>query len=158
MTMDARMSVAFAASRTKTTTFRNLRWCGYWTILALTSGASSIIIESGMVHLAWIAIFFYALQALGAEALGVRISDGTIWAPRRINAHFPQLVFWRTGGYSCDVGKMVSVSKAPHGDVAILRWGGNVDLPILFASRDAKLSFFEALRRLRPDLGFRRRA
>jgi hypothetical protein len=158
MSLDARMSVTLDFTPTKAVVFRNPTWCGLWAILMLTNGALIALLEDGRLHSVSIALFLYALQALIAECIGVRVSEGRFSAPRRFSHALPQLVLWRTGGLLCDVNRVASIAKHGNGGEANIRWLGDIEVPVMLANRDVKLAFFEALRQSRPDLAIYRKS
>jgi hypothetical protein len=102
-------------------------------------------------------IFLYALQALIAEGMGVRLSPDRISAPRRFHAHVPPLLLWRVSGPMRRVEYVASLSKVSDGRVAIMRWTDASETPLLFASRETKLAFFRSLRQFGPQVGLYRR-
>jgi hypothetical protein len=148
MSLDARMSVALDFTPT----------CGFWAVLVLTSGTLTVLLDGDRLHTICVALLVYALQALIAECIGVRVTEGRISAPRRVHQALPQLVLWRTGGLLCDVSRVASIAKYGNGGEASLRWLGDLDLPIMFANRDLKLAFFECLRQQRPEIAIYRRS
>jgi hypothetical protein len=158
MSLDARMSVALDFPPAKTVAFRNPTWCGFWAILMLTSGALIALLEDGRLHSISVVLFLYALQALIAECIGVRVSEGRFSAPQRFSHAFPQLVLWRTGGLLCDVNRVASISKRGNGGEVNIRWLGDIEVPVMLASRDVKLAFFEVLRQSRPEVAIYRKS
>jgi hypothetical protein len=158
MSLDARMSVALDFTPAKAVVFRNPTWCGVWTILTLTSGALVALLEDGRLHAVSIVLFLYALQALVAECIGVRICEGRVSAPRRFSHALPQLVLWRTGGLLCDVNRVASISRHGNGGEVNIRWLGDSGVPVMLANRDVKLAFFEILRQARPELAIYRKS
>lgn len=157
MSLDARMSVALDFTPAKAVVFRNLTWCGFWAILMLTSGALVALLEVGRLHSVSVVVFLYALQALVAECIGVRVSEGCISAPRRFSHALPQLVLWRAGALLCDVNRVASISRRGNGGEVNIRWLGDIEVPVMLASRDMKLAFFEVLRQSRPDVAIYRK-
>jgi hypothetical protein len=157
MSLDARMSVALDFTPAKVVTFRNLAWCGFWAILMLTSGALIGRFEDGRLHSVSVVLFLYALQALIAECIGVRVAEGRISAPRRFSHALPQLVLWRAGALLCDVNRVASISRRGNGGEVNIRWLGGIEVPVLLANREMKLAFFEALRQSRPDVAIYRK-
>ncbi len=158
MSLDARMSVALDFTRAKAVVFRNLTWCGFWAILMLTSGALIALLEDGRLHSLSVVLFAYALQALIAECMGVRVSEGRLSAPRRFSHALPQLVLWRAEALLCDVNRIASISSRGNGGEVNIRWLGDIEVPVLLASRDVKLAFFEVLRQSRPDVAIYRKS
>ena len=152
------MSIALDFTPAKTVVFRNLTWCGFWAILTLTSGALTTLLEDGRIHSVSVVVFLYALQAMIAEWIGVRVSEGCISAPRRFSHALPQLILWRARALLCDVNRVASISRRGNGGEVNIRWLGDIEVPIMLAGRDAKLAFFETLRQSRPDLAIYRKA
>ena len=151
------MSIALDFTPAKAVVFRNLTWCGFWAILMLTSGALIALLEDGRIHLISVVLFLYALQAMIAECIGVRVSEGCISAPRRFSHALPQLVMWRARALMCDVNRVASISRSGNGGEVNIRWLGGIEVPVMLAGRDVKLAFFEVLRRSRPDLAIYRK-
>jgi len=102
-------------------------------------------------------IFLYALQALIAEGMGVRLSPDRISAPRRFHAHLPPLLLWRVSGPLQQLEYVASLSKVSDGRVAIMRWMDASEIPLLCASRETKLAFFKSLHRFGPQVGLYKR-
>jgi hypothetical protein len=147
------------SSARRITTFRNLRWCGFW--VALAAACSAFVLNPNIyLQLPALLLLIYALQALVAEFLGVRVSVDWVSAPRRLPGLWappqapgiwPIAVFWRTYGTPSEIEGVTSLSAEGPGVVEI-QWmrGGRVWL--LLSDRDSKLAFFEALRRYRPQV------
>ncbi len=152
------MSVALDCTPAKAVVFRNPTWCGFWANHMLTSGALIARLEDGRLHSVSIVLFLYALQALIAECIGVRVSEGRISAPRRFSHALPQLVLWRAGSLLCDVNRIASISGHGNGGEVNIRWLGDIEVPVMLASRDVKLAFFEVLRQARPDVAIYRKS
>jgi hypothetical protein len=158
MSLDARMSVALDFTPAKAVVFRNLLWCGFWAILMLASGALIALLGDGRLHSVSVVLFLYALQALIAECIGVRVSGGRVSAPRRFSHALPQLVLWRAGALLCDVNRVASISRHGNGGEVNIRWLGEIEVPVMLANRDVKLAFFETLRKSRPDIAIYRKS
>jgi len=130
--------------------FRNLRWCLLWAALAL-SGAAGALYASNRLQIPAVLFLVYALQALIADWIGVRVSLDRISAPRRPIQLWPYAVFWRTQGSPSDIEGLTSLS-AEGGGVVQLRWMHGAAIRLMFPNRDRKLEFFEAVRRYRPTV------
>jgi hypothetical protein len=139
--------------------FRNLRWCGFWAVLVAISGA---FVSNPNIFLQLPALLFclYALQALIAEYLGVRVSVDWVsaprrlpglWAPRQAPGIWPIAVFWRSYGTPSEIEEVTSLSAEGPGVVEI-QWMSGGRVWLLLSDRDSKLAFFEALRRYRPQV------
>ena len=87
-----------------------------------------------------------------------RVSEGRISAPRRFSHGLPQLVLWRAGALLCDVNRVASISRRGNGGKVNIRWRGVIEVPVMLASRDMKLAFFEVLRQSRPDVAIYRKS
>jgi hypothetical protein len=158
MSLDARMSVALDFTPAKAVVFRNLTWCGFWAIAMLASGALIVLLEDGRLHSVSVVLFLYSLQALSAEFIGVRVADGRGSAPRRFSHALPQLVLWRAEALLCDVNRVASMSRRGNGGEVNIRWLGDIEVPVMLATRDMKLAFFETLRQSRPDIAIYRKS
>jgi len=69
-----------------------------------------------------------------------------------------QLVLWRAEALLCDVNRVASISRRGNGGEVNIRWLGEVEVPVMLASRDVKLAFFEVLRQSRPDVAIYRKS
>jgi len=139
--------------------FRNARWCGLW--------ATAVVIACGFAlhpnrYLQFPALlcFIYALQALIAEFIGVRVSVDWVsaprrlpglWAPRQAPGIWPVAVFWRSWGSPSEIEGLTSLSAEGPGVVEV-QWMSGGRIWLLLSDRDSKLAFFEALRRFRPQV------
>lgn len=131
-------------------TFRNMQWCFVW---ACAVGASAFLAIrlGGMLQLAAVFLFGYAVQAFVAEWLGVTVSLDCVSAPRRPASLWPIAVFWRAQGSPTDIAGLTAVSAEGAG-VVQLSWMRGGKIRLIFPTRDRKLEFFEAVRRFRPNV------
>jgi len=157
MSMDDQLTAGFDAGPTPAAVFRKSQWCWYWLIFGVAAGAAGSLAEGKSDGLAASVIVVYALQGLIAEGLGVRVSANRISVPRRLNPLLPQLLLWRASGSLEELEFVSSLSKLDKGCAAILRWTDASEIPVVFSSRQSKLSFFRTLRQFRPQIGFYRR-
>ncbi|MGB5086606.1 MAG: hypothetical protein WBO09_18890 [Methylocystis silviterrae] len=102
--------------------------------------------------LAGLFFFVYALQALAAEVLGVRVSSHNISAPRRFRFLPMPLVLWRTEGSLETIESVVSISD----NRARLKWPTGARVTLIFQDRDQKHKFFQIVRQLEPDIDLRK--
>ena len=139
--------------------FRNLRWCVLWALLVVI-GCGGLLHPIRYLQLPALLLFIYALQALIAEFIGVRVSVDWVSAPRRLPGLWappqapgiwPIAVFWRTSGSPSEIEGLTSLSAEGTG-VVELQWMRGGRIWILLADRDNKLAFFEAVRRYRPQV------
>jgi hypothetical protein len=157
MSMGTQISAAFvlsnravAAKSRRDMSFRNLRWCLLWAALVVASAVGSYY-ANNRFQLPAVIFFVYVVQALIAEWMGVRVSLDRVSAPRRPFSLWPYAVFWRTQGAPSDIEGLTSVS-AEGGGVVLLSWIHGAKIRLMFANRDRKLEFFEAVRRYRPNV------
>ncbi len=139
--------------------FRNVRWCAVWVIVVAISCAL-VAQRNRYLELPSLLLLLYALQALIAELIGVRVSmhwvsaprrPTGLWAPRQAPGIWPLAVFWRTTGSPSGIEALTSLSGEGPG-VVELQWMNGRRNWLLLPSRESKLAFFEALRRHRPQL------
>ncbi len=128
-------------------------------ILLAVSGAF-VLNPNIYIQLPALLVSIYALQALIAEYLGVRVSVDWVsaprrlpglWAPRQASGIWPIAVFWRTYGTPAEIEGVTSLSAEGPGVVEI-QWMRGSRVWLLLSDRDSKLEFFEALRRYRPQV------
>ncbi|HTO80565.1 MAG TPA: hypothetical protein VMJ31_12390 [Methylocystis sp.] len=141
------------------TSFRNLRWCAVWTV-AVVVACGFVIHPNRYLQFPALLFFLYALQALIAEYMGVRISVDWVsaprrlpgvWAPRRAPGIWPIAVLWRTRGSPTEIEGLTSLTARGPG-VVELEWMRGGRIWLLLSGRESKLAFFEALRRYRPQV------
>jgi len=131
-------------------TFRNMQWCFVWLCTVVASAYLAARL-GGMLQLAAVFMFGYALQAFVAEWLGVTVSLDCVSAPRRPAGLWPIAVFWRAQGSPTDIAGLTAVSAEGAG-VVQLSWMRGGTIRLIFPTRDRKLEFFEAVRRFRPNV------
>lgn len=139
--------------------FRNVRWCAVWAVLVAISIAL-VIHPNRYLQFPSLLLLLYALQALIAEIIGVRVSmhwvsaprrPPGLWAPRQAPGIWPVAVFWRTSGSPSGIEGLTSLSAEGPG-VVELQWMHGGRNWLLLSNRGSKLAFFEALRRYRPQI------
>jgi hypothetical protein len=90
----------------------------------------------------------YAFQAFVAEALGIRVSKKSISFPRRLVAGFPFLVLWRVRIKCADIDQ---ISSRPKARVRVQKSTGE-RLQMNFPSREARLRFFQFVKKVDPSI------
>jgi hypothetical protein len=150
-------TIAGSARQWETTTNQsvsicNVAWCVFWMILLVTASGcafmAATVPDEGRVLLFFV---FYALQALVAESLGVRVSASNISAPRRFWFLPPWVVLWRTKRSLDDLKNVTSMSS-DKGQLLRLKWMSGAKISIIFSSRDKKLQFIQIVHQLRPHV------
>jgi hypothetical protein len=132
------------------TSFRNVRWCALWAVVvAIATGC--VLYANNYLQFPALLFFIYALQALIAEYLGVRISVDSVSAPRRLPGIWPVVLLWRTYGSPCEIEGLTSLTVIGPG-VVELEWMRGDRIRLLLPDRESKLVLFEALRRYRPQV------
>jgi hypothetical protein len=127
------------------------RWVVGWVILAATGGVLCMALDA--LKCAGLLFVLYALQGLIAESLGTRVSANHISAPRRFRFLPPFVVFWRVKASLDNIQDITSTSEGSQsGMIVHVKWLSGGALELIFASRDNKLRFFQALRERRPRL------
>jgi hypothetical protein len=134
----------------RVTAFRNVRWCAAWAF-AVVIATVCVLYPNRYLQFPALLFFLYALQALIAECLGVRISVDWVSAPRRLPGMWPIALFWRAYGSPSEIEGITSLAAAGPG-VVELNWMRGGRIVLLMADRESKLAFFEALRRYRPQV------
>jgi hypothetical protein len=123
------------------TVFRNMRLCALWMLLF----AISIPTRQW-----WLSL--YAFQALIAEGLGVRISNGVMSAPRRFWIRTPFVVLWRVEKRLNALQEIDTKDKRFDGEPVRLIWmDGGAPLAMVMSDRGERLKFFEAVRKFAPE-------
>jgi hypothetical protein len=137
--------------------YRNLRWCAIWAV-AVAIAFALVVHPNRYLQFPALLIFIYALQALIAEYMGVKISVDWVsaprrlpglWAPRQAPGIWPIAVFWRTYGSPSEIEGVTSLTGIGPG-VVELQWMRGGRIWLLLSDRESKLAFFETLRRYRP--------
>lgn len=133
---------------------RNFRLCFYWLALLSACGVAFLLFPKLRAFAAGLGLF--ALQALVADGLGVRISENRFSAPRRFRLFGSRLVFWRSYGDLADIESLTSVSEEGNGGIVHLRWMHGTTIRLIFPNRAKKRDFFQRLRQFRPEIGIYR--
>ena len=143
----------------RVTSFRNFRWCAVWAVIVAVSCAL-LAQRNRYLELPSLLLLLYALQALIAEMIGVRVSmhwvsaprrPPGLWAPRQAPGIWPIAVFWRTSGSPSGIEALTSLSAEGPG-VVELQWMRGGRNWLFLPNRKSKLAFFEAVRRYRPQI------
>jgi hypothetical protein len=120
--------------------FRNMRMCVLWMLLL----AVSIPTRQW-----WLSL--YAFQALIAESLGARISEGFISAPRRPWVRISWVVLWRIKKPLLGLREIDSKDKIFEGEPIRMTWMDDAALAVVFPDRNEKHRFFELVRKSAPE-------
>jgi uncharacterized membrane protein len=131
---------------------RSLPMCAAWLIL---TGVSVVLQSIRMNPLEILILLFltvYGIQAFIAEALGVRVSKKSISFPRRLIPNFPFLVLWRVRVRCADIDQ---ISSRPKARVRVQKSTGE-RLQVHFPSREARLRFFQFVKREDPSISISR--
>jgi hypothetical protein len=127
---------------------RSLPMCASWLIVT----GASVVLQSGRTNplevLVLLFLTIYAVQAFIAEALGVRVSKRSISFPRRLVPNFPFLVLWRMRIKCADIDQ---ISSRPKAGVRVHKSTGE-RLRVDFPSREARLRFFQFVKRVDPSI------
>jgi hypothetical protein len=143
----------------RTTSYRNVRWCAIWAVAVVIAGGL-VIHQNRYLQFPALLLFLYALQALIAEYIGVKVSVDWVsaprrlpglWAPRQAPGIWPIAVLWRTCGSPSEIEGLTSLTAVGPG-VVELQWMRGGRIWVLLSGRESKLSFFETLRRYRPQV------
>ena len=141
------------------TSYRNVRWCAIWAA-AVVIGCGFVVHPNIYLQFPALLFFIYALQALIAEYMGVKISVDWVsaprrlpglWAPRQAPGIWRVAVFWRTYGSPSEIEGLTSLTAQGPG-VVELEWMRGGRIWLLLSDRESKLAFFETLRRYRPQV------
>ena len=131
---------------------RSLPMCAAWLILT----GVSVVLQSARTNPLEILILMfltiYGIQAFIAEALGVRVSQKSISFPRRLIPGFPFLVLWRMRIKCADIDQ---ISSRPKARVRVQKSTGE-RLQVNFSSREARLRFFQFVKRVDPSISISR--
>jgi len=131
---------------------RSLPMCAAWLIL---TGVSVVLQSTRTNPLEILILMFltiYGIQAFIAEALGVRVSQKSISFPRRLIPGFPFLVLWRMRIKCADIDQ---ISSRPKARVRVQKSTGE-RLQVNFSSREARLRFFQFVKRVDPSISISR--
>jgi len=126
--------------------------CAAWLILT----GVSVVLQSARTNPLEILILMfltiYGIQAFIAEALGVRVSEKAISFPRRLIPSFPFLVLWRMRIECADIDQ---ISSRPKARVRVQKSTGE-RVQVNFPSREARLRFFQFVKRVDPSISISR--
>ena len=123
---------------------RSLPMCAGWLILTGVSVMLQSIRTNPLEIIVILFLTVYGIQAFIAEALGVRVSEKSISFPRRLIPNFPFLVLWRMRIDCADIDQISSRPKA------------RVRVQVNFPSREARLRFFQFVKRVDPSISISR--
>ena len=93
----------------------------------------------------------YALQALVAEFMGVRVSAGKVSMPRRPVGLWAIALFWRTRAAPDEIDSLISLPQKGLGVVELERAHGG-SMRLLLPDKHSKHALFAALSNLRPGV------
>jgi len=131
---------------------RSLPMCAAWLILTGVSVVLQSIRTNPLEIIILMFLTVYAIQAFIAEALGVRVSKKSISFPRRLIPNFPFLVLWRMRVKCADIDQ---ISSRPKARVRVQKSTGE-RLQVNFPSREARLRFFQFVKRVDPSISISR--
>ena len=127
---------------------RSLPMCAAWLIFT----GVSVVLQSNRANPSEILVLMfltlYGMQAFIAEALGVRVSQKSISFPRRLIPGFPFLVLWRMRIKCADIDQ---ISSRPKARVRVQKSTGE-RVQVNFPSREARLRFFQFVKRADPSI------
>jgi hypothetical protein len=126
--------------------------CAAWLILTGVSVVLQSIRTNPLEILILLFLTIYGIQAFIAEALGVRVSKKSISFPRRLIPNFPFLVLWRMRIKCADIDQ---ISSRPKARVRVQKSTGE-RLQVNFPSREARLRFFQFVKREDPSISISR--
>lgn len=150
-----RTYASFEADRSRqSVTIRDTTRCLFWAALVVVGGVAFLVLGASFVIATGLA-FAYALQALIAETLGVRVSANHISVPRRLRHLTPFIILWRWGGSLTGIESLTCVSQKNKQTVMLRRLSGAKTF-VLFSNCDEKLRFFEIISHLRPGISIYR--
>ena len=90
----------------------------------------------------------YGTQAFIAEALGIHVNKKSIRFPRRLIPGNPFLILWRMRVKCADIEQ---ISARPEARVRMQKSTGE-RLQVNFPSREARLRFFQFVKRVDPSI------
>ena len=131
---------------------RSLPMCAAWLILIGVSFVLQSIRTNPLEIIILLFLTVYGIQAFIAEALGVRVSEKSISFPRRLIPGFPFLVLWRMRVKCADIDQ---ISSRPKARVRVQKSTGE-RLQVNFPSREARLRFFQFVKRVDPSISISR--
>ncbi len=131
---------------------RSLPMCAAWLILTGVSVALQSVRTHPLEVLLLMLFTLYAIQAFIAEVLGVRVSQKSISFPRRLIPDFPFLVLWRM---RIKCAEIEQISSRPNARVRVQKSTGE-RLQVYFPSREARLRFFQFVKRVDPSISISR--
>jgi hypothetical protein len=127
---------------------RSLPMCAAWLIVTGVSVVLQSVRTNPLEVLFLLFLTIYGIQAFIAEALGVRVSKKSISFPRRLIPNFPFLVLWRVRIKCADIDQ---ISSRPRASVRVQKSTGE-RLQVNFPSREARLRFFQFVKRMDPSI------
>jgi hypothetical protein len=131
--------------------FRNIRWCLLWAALVV-AGVGGVVLSLGANwELPALLFLSYALQALIAEFIGVRVAAGTVSMPRRPAGLWAIALFWRARATPNEIDSLISLPQKGLGVVELERAHGG-SMRLLLPNKRSKHALFEALLELRPGV------
>jgi hypothetical protein len=137
----------------RSATFRHKGLTILWGALFLALLAITGAVASRGGHYLWGApLVLYALQAMAAEFMGLRVGADGVDVPRRLLG----LVFWRERVALGDARAVIAKPRLLGFERATLKTATDQSLPLAFASRDDKLAFFDLLSRANPMISIYR--
>lgn len=131
-------------------------WCAIWAIAAVLGAAMAVLAARPGVLLFGLSLTAYALQAALAEYLGVKVGREAVSTPRRLISAAPLITFWRE---EIPLNEIIEVAALPNAfgvERVIARRAFNLRTPVFFPTREAKLSFFDAIKRFNPNVSIYR--
>jgi hypothetical protein len=131
---------------------RSLPMCAAWLILTGVSVVLQSIRTNPLEILILLFLTVYGIRAFIAEALGVRVSKKSISFPRRLIPNFPFLVLWRVRIKCADIDQ---ISSRPKARARVQKSTGE-RLQVHFPSREARLRFFQFVKREDPSISISR--
>ena len=131
---------------------RSLPMCAAWLVLTGVCVALQSVRTNPMEILVLMLLALYGMQAFIAEALGVCVSPRSISFPRRLIPGFPFLVLWRMRVKCADIDW---ISSRPKARVRVQKRTGE-RLQVNFPSREARLRFFQFVKRVDPSISISR--
>jgi len=131
---------------------RSLPMCAAWLILTGVSVMLQSIRTNPLEIIILLFLTVYGIQAFIAEALGVRVSEKSISFPRRLIPNFPFLVLWRM---RIDCADIDQISSRPKARVRVQKSTGE-RVQVNFPSREARLRFFQFVKRVDPSISISR--
>ena len=131
--------------------FFNEREALLWIVIATFGVLTFAIQYRGLLGLFGAALTLFALQAAVSTLISIRIGEDCITLPRTLLKQIPILVFGRKKILFAMIQDVTFVGRFMGFDAVML---GTADgmVPVLFASRDRRRAFFDALAARRPEI------